>query len=114
VLTNKPGRISSDIIAALGLASLFPRVYGGDMLTAKKPDPVGILTLMNDTGAGTDETLMIGDSSVDIQTARNAKVRSCGALWGFQPESFDSLAPDLIVSRPRDLPQAIASLENDK
>jgi phosphoglycolate phosphatase len=110
VLTNKPGRISVDIVAALGLGNIFSRVYGGDMLPAKKPDPGGIVALMQESGANASETVMIGDSSVDVQTARNAGVSSCGVLWGFQPESFRIWPPDVYVDDPRELPGAISEL----
>lgn len=103
VLTNKPVRISVDIVAALGLAKHFPRVYGGDSFAKKKPDPIGITTLMNETGASAQETLMVGDSGVDIQTARNAGVRSCGVAWGFQPEAFATYVPDLLLQEPGEL-----------
>lgn len=110
VLTNKPGKISLDIINALGLGKIFSRVYGGDALPAKKPDPVGILALMDESGSAASETAMIGDSSVDVQTARNAGVRSCGVLWGFQPESFRTCPPDVYVNEPAELPDVVASL----
>jgi phosphoglycolate phosphatase len=103
VLTNKPQRISFDIIAALGLGKYFLRVYGGDSLPAKKPDPVGITTLMEETGATAEETMMVGDSAVDILTARNAGVRSCGVSWGFQPEGFKSNPPDFVIDGPQEL-----------
>jgi phosphoglycolate phosphatase len=103
VLTNKPVRISRDIIAALGLDSHFDWVYGGDSFAQKKPDPVGILTLIGDAAAQAAQTWMIGDSAVDIQTARNAGVRSCGVAWGFQPEGFLESPPDLLISEPADL-----------
>ena len=109
VLTNKPVRISTDIIAALGLAGHFPRVYGGDSFPSKKPDPIGINTLREQTGAGLGETLMIGDSAVDIQTARNAEVLSCGVEWGFQPEGFAAHPPDFLVRSPRQLLDVVTS-----
>ena len=40
---------------------------------------------------------MIGDSSVDIRTARNAGVRSCGVTYGFQPESLKHDPPDVLA-----------------
>lgn len=112
VLTNKPGKISVDIVAALGLGNKFSRVYGGDMLPAKKPDPAGILALMQESGAPATETVMIGDSSVDVQAARNAGVSSCGVLWGFQPETFRVCPPDVYVSSTGELPGVIAALAN--
>ena len=109
VLTNKPVRISTDIIAALGLNSAFAKVYGGDSFPLKKPDPIGINTLRNEMGAGIEETLMIGDSGVDIQTARNAGVLSCGVEWGFQPESFAAHPPDFLLRNPQELLHIVAS-----
>jgi phosphoglycolate phosphatase len=103
VLTNKPVRISSDIVSALGLRNRFVRVYGGDSFPHKKPNPVGILQLLGDTETHPDQSLMVGDSAIDVQTARNAGVRSCGVLWGFQPDSFERETPDVIISRPEEL-----------
>ena len=50
VLTNKPVKFSQAILAGLGLDRYFTRVYGGNSFAQKKPDPVGIVTLMRDTG----------------------------------------------------------------
>ncbi len=109
VLTNKPARISFDIIVGLGLGACFARIYGGDSFASKKPDPIGILTLMSESGATSERTIMIGDSSVDIRTARNAGVRSCGVGWGFQPDSFALEAPDVVISNPNELLRIAAS-----
>ena len=72
VLTNKPVRFSQAIVDGLGLTAHFRRVYGGNSFEQKKPHPMGIETLMSEYGAVRAKTVMIGDSSVDIQTARNA------------------------------------------
>lgn len=103
VLTNKPVRISRDIIAALGLGDHFVQIYGGDSFPTKKPDPTGMHALLADTATMHDDSLLVGDSGVDVQTARNARVRSCGVLWGFQPEAFELNAPDILVSTPAEL-----------
>jgi phosphoglycolate phosphatase len=104
VLTNKPVKISTDILTGLGVGSHFKRVYGGNSFTQKKPDPVGITTLMSETGSREDHTWMVGDSAVDVQTARNARVRVCGVAWGFQPETFENYPPDVVIQEPRELP----------
>lgn len=103
VLTNKPAKISHDIINSLGLGNHFFRVYGGDSFECKKPDPVGIHQLRQEAKVSIGDTLMIGDSGVDIQTAINAGVKSCGVLWGFQPEAFEQLKPDYLVCAAADL-----------
>src|SRR6266536_1450572 len=78
VLTNKPVRISRAILDGLGVGGHFFQVYGGNSFDLKKPDPVGVHTLMREAGVPAERTLMIGDSSVDILTARNAGISSCG------------------------------------
>jgi phosphoglycolate phosphatase len=103
VLTNKPVRISADIVKALGLGDQFFRVYGGDSFAAKKPDPVGVLALVEEARTSTTESLLVGDSAVDVQTSRNAGVSSAGVLWGFQPESFQLNPPDIVLKEPQDL-----------
>ncbi|MBV9403741.1 MAG: HAD hydrolase-like protein [Acidobacteriaceae bacterium] len=103
VLTNKPVRISFDILGALGLRHYFLRVYGGDSFVSKKPDPIGIKTLIEETKMDAAATWMVGDSGVDVQTARNADVRSCGVAWGFQPEAFQIDKPDVLIHEPGEL-----------
>ncbi len=109
ILTNKPVRISFDIMGALGLQRHFARVYGGDSFASKKPDPIGVATLMEETSAATGETLFVGDSGVDVRTARNAGVRSCGVTWGFQPEAFQIDAPDVLIQKPSELLRVVGS-----
>jgi len=103
VLTNKPVRFSQGIVDGLGLGAHFRRVYGGNSFEQKKPHPVGIETLMNEAGAARQETLMVGDSSVDVQTARNARVTACGVTWGFQPDTFAAWPPDFLVNTAGEL-----------
>jgi phosphoglycolate phosphatase len=103
VLTNKPHRISEAIIQGLGLGDHFFRVYGGNSFEQKKPHPVGITTLMEQTAVAAHSTLMVGDSSVDIQTARNAGVRSVGVTYGFQPETLVTHPPDYLIDRMEQL-----------
>ncbi len=107
LLTNKPGFITSKIVDGLGISSYFHAIYGGDSFPAKKPDPVGLIELMKGTRALARETVMVGDSAVDIQTAHNAGVRGFGVLWGFQPDSLRESNPDLLVARPEELAQHI-------
>lgn len=99
VLTNKPVRISERIMKGLGLAPLFFRIYGGNSFDHKKPHPIGIETLRAEANARLEDTWMVGDSWVDVQTARNARVASCGVTWGFQPETFREFPPDVLVER---------------
>ena len=99
VLTNKPVRTSHRIVEGLGVAPLFFRIYGGNSFEHKKPHRIGIDTLRAEAKAAPEETWMVGDSYVDIQTARNAGVASCGVTYGFQPETFREFPPDVLVDR---------------
>jgi phosphoglycolate phosphatase len=78
-------------------------VYGGNSFEFKKPNPIGIEVLMRDTATDRARTMMVGDSSVDVQTARNAGVQCCGVTYGFQPETLSDPAPDLLVDRMEQL-----------
>jgi phosphoglycolate phosphatase len=103
VLTNKPVRFSRSIVKGLGLSQHFFQVYGGNSFEQKKPDPIGIETLLAESGLTRERTIMVGDSGVDVQTARNAKVQACGVSYGFQPESFVDYPPDIVVDDMREL-----------
>jgi phosphoglycolate phosphatase len=107
VLTNKPVRVSRDILAGLGLAANFFQVYGGNSFETKKPDPLGANTLMREAGARPEETVMVGDSQVDILTARNAGMWSAGVTYGFAPRTLEQVVPDVLVDTPAELAQAL-------
>jgi phosphoglycolate phosphatase len=103
VLTNKPSRMSRHIVEGLGVASYFFQVYGGNSFEFKKPHPVGVEALRKEAGAGRAATLMVGDSSVDVLTARNAGIPCCCVTYGFQPESLADPAPDRLIDRMEQL-----------
>ncbi len=102
VLTNKPIRISEKIMETMGLTPMLFRIYGGNSFEQKKPHPVGIDALRDETGIVAQQTWMVGDSIVDMQTARNAGVKACGVTYGFQPETLAECPPDLLVDRMED------------
>jgi phosphoglycolate phosphatase len=108
VLTNKPVRPARDICTALGLAPYFLNIYGGNSFATKKPDPEGLQTLMREAGAQPDETVVIGDSQVDVETARNGGAWCIGCTFGLAPESLSANRPDVIVDSPADWPAALS------
>jgi phosphoglycolate phosphatase len=103
VLTNKPTANSVAILNGLGLAGHFFRIYGGDSFPLKKPDPIGINTLITEMNIAREATIMVGDSHIDIKTARNAGVHACGVTFGLQPETLAAEPPDLLVDDLREL-----------
>ena len=108
VLTNKPVRPARGICEGLGMASYFLHIYGGDSFPKKKPYPFGLLQLMQETGAKPEETVMIGDSKVDVETARNAGVWSVGCAFGFGPQNLMEIPPDVVVDNAADWTAALS------
>jgi phosphoglycolate phosphatase len=105
VLSNKPVNPSRAIIDALGIGEFFVRVYGGNSFHTKKPDPLGVNTLLEETGTRSDEAIIIGDSSIDVITGRNADLWTCGVTYGFSPRTLDDAPPDVLVDTASDLAQ---------
>jgi len=103
VLTNKPVAPSRGIVHGLGVSGHFFQIYGGNSFIFKKPNPIGVEKLMAEAGVDRGRTLMVGDSGVDVETARNAGVQACGVTYGFAPETLSNPAPDLLVDRMEEL-----------
>lgn len=103
VLSNKPVRPSQDIVQALGLGDYFVRVYGGNSFATKKPDPLGVNTLLGEMGVRAEQSLMIGDSGIDVLTGRNAGLWTCGVTYGFAPHTLEEIVPDVLIERPAEL-----------
>jgi len=107
VLTNKPVKFSQAILAGLGLDRYFTQVYGGNSFAQKKPDPVGILTLMRETNVEAEHTMMVGDSDTDVLTGKNAGVWTCGVTYGLAPETLKTSPPDFLLDDLRELPKLL-------
>ena len=103
VLSNKPVNPSRAIVEALGLAPFFVRVYGGNSFETKKPDPLGVRTLLQETGTSPENAMIVGDSSVDVLTGRNAGIATCGVTYGFAPHTLCEVKPDVTVESPKRL-----------
>ena len=118
VLTNKPVRPSRDICAYFGLDRYLFQIYGGNSFHTKKPDPTGLLALIAEASALQPgdglilpgETVMIGDSDVDILTARNCGARSVGCAYGLAPERLATASPDALAILPADWAEALRSV----
>ena len=103
VLTNKPAKLSVEILEGLGLRQYFRAVYGGDSFEKKKPDPGGALTILKELGVPAGESAMVGDSDVDIQTARNAGMLAVGVNYGFGQHDREKQPADVYVNELTEL-----------
>jgi phosphoglycolate phosphatase len=108
VLSNKPVNPSRAIVDALGLGDFFVQVYGGNSFETKKPDPLGVRTLLKETGTAPALAMIVGDSSIDILTGRNAGIATCGVTYGFAPHTLCEAPPDVTVSSPFELAELFA------
>jgi phosphoglycolate phosphatase len=88
VLSNKPAGLSRRVIEGLGIGRHFEAVYGGDSFPTRKPDPEGLRA----AAKGAKSVLLVGDSGIDVQTARAAGVPVCGVSWGYaKPDELDGV-----------------------
>jgi phosphoglycolate phosphatase len=114
VLSNKPVGPSKAIVDALGLSQYFFQVYGGNSFHTKKPDPAGVEALLAESGARAEETVIIGDSDVDIITARNAGAFSVGVTYGLAPHTLEDAPPDVLVDHPTELADVFGQREQSR
>ena len=109
VLTNKPQRATDRLLEALNLARHFRLVIGGDTAHGRKPNPAGLLSICADLHIPAANAILVGDSPIDLQTARNAGAGILLVRYGFGFQ-FDQAALDGIqmVDSPRHIPPALA------
>jgi phosphoglycolate phosphatase len=106
MVTNKPAAATERIMSYTGLDRYFPDCVFGDGELPRKPNPAGLQSLMHRYGATEATTLMVGDSDVDLATARAAGVRICLARYGFGFRRIDpsQIQPgDGVIDGPADL-----------
>lgn len=104
VATNKPQIFAKSIAAALLPDVKFIKVLGGIETRAKKPDPAIIEEILSEIDGTKNEVFMIGDSAVDIYTAKNAGIKSIGCLWGFRRRSeLEEAGADHIVQTAEEI-----------
>ena len=110
VLTNKPAAFAREILRALGVAKAFREVRGGDE-GARKPAPDGLLALCKSLGSAPDRALLVGDSAVDLETARAAGVRACAVTWGLGNHAALAAA-DYLCTTPSELGELLGRLRS--
>lgn len=111
VFTNKPQPFALDICATL-FPQTFAYVIGNTTEIPRKPDPYAINLIMDKYAAEPQETVMLGDSNVDIYAAKAAGVHSIGCLWGFRTKrELTDAGAEIIISSPDEIMGAIQILD---
>ena len=114
LVTTKHQSQAEFTLAGSGLACYFDYVHGWLEGRKHKPDPEPVLASLNRLDAQPGSTIMVGDSELDIQSARAAGVDTCAVTYGFRPAWFlRSFHPDFLVARPADVAPVIISQDRD-
>ena len=107
VLSNKADQMAGPVVEHY-YPGVFPVIQGALPGLPTKPDPTLLHKLMERLGATQEDTLFVGDSNVDIRTAKNGGLTGCGVLWGFRSrEELEAAGADVIVSTPQELQDLI-------
>ena len=99
VVTNKEGRYTATVLDAHQLMPLLDSVVSGDTLPTKKPNPAGIAHCLTQFGVPREQALFVGDSSIDVATARNAGVAVWALPYGYNMgQPIEACAPDRVIA----------------
>jgi phosphoglycolate phosphatase len=104
VLSNKPEEMTQAMVARLLIDVPFVAVWGQVAHRPKKPDPTAALALAAALGVPPADCMLVGDTSVDMKTARRAGMRAIGVPWGFRPvEELMQTGAHLVIDQPADI-----------
>ncbi len=104
VLTSKGNLGTFRDLKYLGIKNKFQYIVTADMVKNKKPDPEGILKILENLKEKPEDTFMIGDTELDILAAKSAGIKSVAVTWGNRTEEFlKKYNPDFIVKNPEEI-----------
>ena len=114
VITNKPDFAAKAVCEAKFKKGLLDIVRGQTESVAVKPDPEGALMVLEKLGAKTEETMFVGDTSVDMQTGKNLGAYTVGVLWGFrEKEELIKSGADIVVSKPHEIKEIVNNFKKN-
>ena len=98
ICTNKPEELAKLVLSKLRISDYFDEIIGGDTLSQSKPNPLPLLSLMSKFNIKPNDTLMVGDTTTDILTAKNCNVRCACVDFGYFDEKIECVDPDYWIS----------------
>lgn len=110
VCTNKPHEMTVLVLEALGLSKLFHAILGADVLPFRKPDARHVHRVLDMMGASPADAVLVGDSEVDMEAARNAGIPSVAVTYGYARGPSRDLDADARIGSFIKLPEALANL----
>ena len=112
ICTNKPFALAEELMVRLGARHLFQELIGSDTLSSKKPDPAPFIAAVTGSGGSVEQSLMVGDTSTDFDTAKAVGVPIIMVDFGFAGFDFSASKPDAILKSFLDLPEIVIGLLN--
>ena len=112
ICTNKPSALAEELMVRLGARHLFQELIGSDTLSSKKPDPAPFIAAVTGSGGLVEQSLMVGDTSTDFDTAKAVGVPIIMVDFGFAGFDFSASKPDAILKSFLDLPEIVIGLLN--
>ena len=110
IATSKSRQTTVDIVAHCGIAPVIDEIFGGDSVARGKPDPEMVETALRHFGCERQRTLLVGDTSFDLEMGRTAGVRTCAVSWGMQPlDTLRQCAPDFVIDHISNLHRIVFS-----
>lgn len=110
VITNKPHDFSVKILEGLGILQHFKIVCGGDSFPERKPSPVPLVQTAKSLNFLPEDCLMVGDSWVDIEAGKNARMKTCGCIYGFRgKDELEKAKADFLIEKFAGVPQILSN-----
>ena len=104
ICSNKPEDFVRRILQSLESLDPFDAILGGDSVKSKKPDPEGMLHLLDRFQCAPEMAVLVGDSPVDIETGKRAGVYTCVVNYGLgDPKEIASVGPDCSIDHLSEL-----------
>jgi len=113
VCTNKREGMAVKLIAKLGVSHRFVALTGGDTFSFRKPDPNHLIETAKRAGFEISKAIMIGDSSTDINAARNAVIPSIAVTFGYSDIPVDQLGASAVIDNYAELSNALSWIEKN-
>ena len=110
ICTNKPSALAEELIVRLGARHLFRELIGSDTLSTKKPHPAPFIAAVKGAGGIVEQSLMVGDTITDFDTAKAVGVPIIMVDFGFEGFDFSNSRPDAIIKSFLDLPEIVTGL----
>ena len=110
VCTNKPHKLANRLLDELDMSHWFDALLGGDSIDVRKPDPRHIIATLDAVAGKPSETVMVGDSIIDVAAARDAGVPVIIVSYGYGIEKARAAGADREIAKFDELPAAIAAL----